>query len=195
MVAWPIEETKKKWKCRTSGRSPPLLSRALPESRVRGPRPPAVYLCTLIYSFFLHFSDIIARCIRSASGIISSMRSARVDLLRSRLYFVDFWSGLAVPSENMHFQHPEPLKNQVFRTFANFLRRASSSICTEPLKACKICIFFWYLLIFIQLRRCVGNTLASLIWYLHICTQKFKFQTSKISILLTKLTSQIFVAA
>ena len=147
--------------------------------RVRGPRPPAVYLCTLIYSSDLHFPDISPRTIRTDRPKNSCMRSARVDLLRSRLYFVDFWSGLAVPSENMHFQHPEPLKNQVFRTFANFSRRASSSICTEPLKACKICIFFWYLLIFIQLRRCVGNTLASLIWYLHICTQNFNFKHPK----------------
>ena len=57
--------------------------------RVRGPRPPAVYLCILIYSSDLHFPDITARCIRSASGIISSMRSARVDLGKFRVRSVD----------------------------------------------------------------------------------------------------------
>ena len=120
--------------------------------RVRGPRPPAVYLCTLIYSSDLHFPDISPRTIRTDRPKNSCMRSARVDLLRSRLYFVDFWSGLAVPSENMHFQHPEPLKNQVFRNFSNFLRHASSWCSTELSKACKICLSEKSVQLLIQLR-------------------------------------------
>ena len=60
--------------------------------------------------YFCSIFEGLHRTIRPKLKIFSCMRSASVDLVRSRLSLVDFSSGLAVPSENIDFQHLETQK-------------------------------------------------------------------------------------
>ena len=91
----------------------------------------AVWRGCLLYKYQcpdLQFQNIIARTFRTDRGIISSMRSARVDLVGSRLYFVDFSSGSAVPSEKYAKNH------KIFK----FLQSSTAEIDerTESLAPC-----------------------------------------------------------
>ena len=60
------------------------------------------------------------------------------------------WSE--VSGEDMHFQHPETRKNQLFRIFSNFSRHGSSGCSTELSKTCKIRILKKFVQLRIQLR-------------------------------------------
>ena len=91
---------RKGWNTKTYGNFSLMLGAAA-MGRGRAQRV-CLYQCPDVY-----FSGTSPRAIRPDRGVFSCMRSARVDLLRSRLHFVDFGSGLAVPSEDMHFQHLE----------------------------------------------------------------------------------------
>ena len=84
---------------------------------------------------------MLPRTIRTDRRIFSSMRSARVDLVRSRSYFVHFVSVSAVPNENINFhifQHLETPKNQLSRFFSNFSAHASSLTSAKLSNPCKI---------------------------------------------------------
>ena len=91
--------------------------------------------------YFCSIFEGLHRTIRPKLKIFSCMRSASVDLVRSRLSLVDFSSGLAVPSENIDFQHLETQKTQLFQTFSNFSRHGSCGYATKLQKQRKIRIW------------------------------------------------------
>ena len=91
--------------------------------------------------YFCSIFEGLHRTIRPKIKIFSCMRSASVDLVKSRLSLVDFSSGLAVPSENIDFQHLETQKIQLFQTFSNFSRHGSCGYATKVQKQHKIRIW------------------------------------------------------
>ena len=103
--------------------------------------------------YFCSIFEGLHRTIRPKLKIFSCMRSASVDLVRSRLSLVDFSSGLAVPSENIDFQHLETQKTQLFQTFSNFSRHGSCGYATKLQKQREICIWARTVLFATQLRR------------------------------------------
>ena len=70
--------------------------------------------------FFLVDFRNLARIIRTDPGNSSSIVTARVDFGGSHIRFVKFRPCMGVPSEKMHFQHPEPPKIPFFSTSAEF---------------------------------------------------------------------------
>ena len=98
---------------------------------------------------------------RRKDGIFSCMRSARVDWGKSHRQITYFSRGLGVPSENMHFHHPKPYKNQTFQFFSNFSTRASSLTSAKLSKRCKISVFARSLLFGRQLRVTAAQSIPA----------------------------------